>query len=287
MKKRTILLKIEYDGTGFSGWQIQKTARTVQGVLQDALTKVLGQPVSLDGVSRTDAGVHAMGQCATFSGEFGIPTERIPYAVNHILAGRGLSPGENMDVRIASAKEVPEEFHARFNSRGKRYRYLIYNGASMPVFLRNYRYLVEKPLDISRMQEAAEKIEGTHDFACFQASGSFPRATTVRTVHSLSVRRRTEADLRGIRADLPHAAEDVLIEVSGDGFLYHMVRNIAGTLVEIGLGRMEPSDIPEILESRDRSRAGHTAPPQGLWLDEVFYDPDDLKMTGNTEDDRE
>lgn len=249
--ERNILLTIEYDGTDFHGWQRQNELRTVQGALEGALSRICGKPVTIDGTSRTDAGVHALGQRATLRGEFGIPTDRIPIAVNHILAGdhRG-------DVRILKAEDMPEGFHARFSCIGKKYRYMIRNAEKMPVFLRNYRYLVEQPLDSRAMNDAAELIVGTHDFRCFQATGSYERETTVRTIHSCTVCAN---------------GSDVVIEVAGDGFLYNMVRIITGTLVETGLGKRAAADMTAVIESGDRTRAGHTAPPQGLYLAEVYY----------------
>ena len=250
--EQNILLTIEYDGTEFHGWQRQPGLRTVQGTLEAVLSRVCACDISIDGTSRTDAGVHALGQRASFCGDFGIPAERIPIAVNHILLGdhRG-------DVRIRKAERMPEGFHARFDSRGKKYRYQIWNQGEMPVFSRNYYYHVEQPLDAEAMQEAAYGIVGTHDFCCFQAAGGFPRETTVRTVHDCTVTRDEQGN--------------VILEISGDGFLYNMVRIITGTLVEVGLGKRDPADIPQIIASGERARAGHTAPPQGLYLVEVYY----------------
>ncbi len=251
--QRNVLLTVEYDGTGFSGWQVQPNVRTVQGELQEALSKVCGMEIKVDGTSRTDAGVHAFGQRATFSGDFGIPINKIPYAVNNILS----TPGKDGDIRVLEAKSVPEGFHARFDSQGKKYRYRIFNGEGMPVFLRNYRYHVRKDLDIKKMQDAAKYMVGIHDFACFQAAGGNPGKTTVRTIYSLEILEENDSN--------------IVIEVSGNGFLYNMVRIITGTLVDVGMGKFEPEKISGIIESKDRRNAGHTAPPQGLYLMEVFY----------------
>ena len=253
---RNILLTIEYDGTNFCGWQKQPNARTAQGVIEEALSIVCKQPISVDGTSRTDGRVHALGQRASFSGEFGIPTDRLAIAVNNILAGRSSEPGTNADIRIVKAEEVPEGFHARFSSKGKMYRYIIRNAKDMPVFLRNYRYHVDRELNLEVMQNAAKQIVGTHDFACFQAAGSNPRLTTVRTIHSLEIKRN---------------AKDIILEISGDGFLYNMVRIITGTLIDVGLGKIDSNQVVNIIESKDRQLAGHTAPPQGLYLVEVYY----------------
>lgn len=258
--ERNFLLTIEYDGSGFCGWQRQKGVRTVQGELEEALSRVMGKPVEINGTSRTDAGVHALGQRASFCGEFGIPTDRIQTAVNNLLAGQGGGIGKLGrvgDVRITQVQEVPMDFHARFNSKGKLYRYVIGNRGEMDIFRRRYCYQVDRPLDVEAMQRAAGHIVGTHDFACFQASGSTPRKSTVRTIYSLDVKRQDG---------------DVVLEVSGDGFLYNMVRILTGTLVEVGLKSRDPDSLVSVIEGCDRRLAGHTAPPEGLYLVEVYFD---------------
>ena len=258
--ERNFLLTIEYDGSGFSGWQRQPDVRTAQGELESVLSHVMGKPIQVNGTSRTDAGVHALGQQASFSGEFGIPTDRIQTAVNNLLAGKGGGYGKLGrvgDMRIVKVEEKPAEFHARFDSLGKRYRYIIGNGPDVDIFRRNYAYQITDPLDEAAMQEAALYIMGTHDFACFQASGGNERETTVRTIYSLTVKRQ---------------GNDVVLEVTGDGFLYNMVRIITGTLVEVGLGKRKAEELAAVIESCDRRKAGHTAPAEGLYLVEVFYD---------------
>ena len=258
--ERNFLLTIEYDGSGFFGWQRQPDVRTVQGELEGVLSHVMGQPVQINGTSRTDAGVHALGQQASFSGEFGIPTDRIQTAVNNLLAGRSGGYGKLGrvgDVRLVRVEEKPADFHARFDSLGKRYRYVITDSPDVDIFRRKYCYQIGQALDEKKMQEAAAYIVGTHDFACFQASGSNERETTVRTIYSLTVKRQ---------------GNDIIMEVTGDGFLYNMVRIITGTLVEVGLGKRKPEELAQIIESCDRRTAGHTAPAEGLYLVEVFYD---------------
>lgn len=254
--ERNILLTIEYDGSGFHGWQRQPEARTVQGELERVLSRVCGVPVTINGTSRTDAGVHALGQRASFKGNFGIPTDRLKLAANNLLAGGMNSQRRVGDIRIIAAEEVAEDFHARFSARGKMYRYIIRNCSDVDIFRRNYCYQVRQKLDIDAMKEAAGYIEGTHDFQCFQASGGQKKETTIRTIHNLCIRRESE---------------NVIIEVSGDGFLYNMVRIIAGTLTEVGLGKKDPKEVRAIIESRDRQKAGHTAPAEGLYLVEVYY----------------
>ena len=262
-----VLLTIEYDGTAFSGWQRQPEARTVQGTVERVLTELTGVQVTVDGVSRTDAGVHARDQKAVFRTDLKIPVSNLARVMNDRLAGRPESRSENDDVRIVAAVPVRDDFNVRHESIGKTYRYSIRNASEMPVFDRNYRYLVRPDLDIGKMREAAEYIKGTHDFRCFQAAGGEPGKTTVRTIWDITVR---EVKLKG-----DTAGRDILIDISGDGFLYNMVRIITGTLVEVGLGKREPEELSGIIESRDRARAGHTAPPQGLCLMRVFLSGDD------------
>ena len=262
-----VLLTIEYDGTAFSGWQRQPEARTVQGTVERVLTELTGVQVTVDGVSRTDAGVHARDQKAVFRTDLKIPVSNLARVMNDRFAGRPESRSENDDVRIVAAVPVRDDFNVRHESIGKTYRYSIRNASEMPVFDRNYRYLVRPDLDIGKMREAAEYIKGTHDFRCFQAAGGEPGKTTVRTIWDITVR---EVKLKG-----DTAGRDILIDISGDGFLYNMVRIITGTLVEVGLGKREPEELSGIIESRDRARAGHTAPPQGLCLMRVFLNGDD------------
>lgn len=275
--KKNLLITVEYDGTGFSGWQRQPGMRTVQGELERVLSILCRQEIQIDGTGRTDAGVHALGQCATFSGDFGIPEDRLMTAANDILAESRLKGG---DVRITSVRCVPEDFHARFSAKGKRYIYKIFNGDDMPVFLRNYRYCIRKPLDVDAMASALEAFRGTHDFAGFMAAGSNLKGSTVRTIFDvdLSVRKAAQpsADRKAAKTDAAGSADrdiarEIEIAVAGNGFLYNMVRIIAGALVDVGLGKISAKDMPEIIESCDRSRAGHTAPPQGLYMAEVFF----------------
>ena len=251
-----ILLRIAYDGSRFHGWQKQPGTRTVQGVMEEALGRVCSMPVSLEGTSRTDAGVHALGQCATLRGDFGIPAERIPLAANNLLK----------DAMVLGAEEKLEGFHARFSAIGKTYVYRFAIAPPAPVFLRDYAYVLANAPNTGNMVEAAKHMEGTHDFACFQAAGGTPRETTVRTVFAVRVRENRGMDPGG------NAYDTVEIEVTGDGFLYNMARIMAGTLAEAGAGRLHPGDIKSIIASKDRTQAGPTAPPQGLYLREVYFD---------------
>ena len=254
---RNFLLTIEYDGTGFFGWQRQPGVPTIQGTLEDALSAVLGKKIQVNGTSRTDAGVHAYGQRASFSGEFGIPTDKLALAVNNRIAGAMKGKMATGPIRIKEVREMPADFHARFNAMGKSYLYKIHNSQEPDLFLRNACYAIREPLDEEAMRLAASRIEGTHDFQCFQASGGTERETTVRTIYKTDVLRR---------------GEDISIRVTGDGFLYNMVRIITGTLVETGLGKRTPMSMDSVIRGRDRQNAGHTAPPQGLYLMEVYYE---------------
>lgn len=250
------MLTIEYDGSNFFGWQRQPNARTVQGEVEAALSRVCGKPVQINGTSRTDAGVHALGQRASFKGEYGIPTEKLLLATNNILSGGKHPASVSGDVRIVALEEKPLDFHARFDCKGKKYRYIIYNGGEPNLFRRRYCYEMTKLLDLEAMKKAAEYVVGTHDFAAFQSSGGQERETTVRTVFSL---------------DIFSKGEDIIIEIAGDGFLYNMVRIIVGTLVETGLGKRTVEEMESVIDSKDRQLAGHRAPAGGLYLAEVYY----------------
>jgi len=254
---QNVLIRIEYDGTDFSGWQIQPDTRTVQGEIEHVLRYIAGHDVHIHGTSRTDAGVHALGQCATFDWDSNMPVEKLPEVMNRRFgaggAGRSGAPG---DIRILSAEVMPEDFHARYSCRGKTYRYIIDKTGDIFVRNRAFQYPGAGSLDIDKMRDAAAYIVGTHDFKCFETSGGTPRETTVRTVSSLTVSEEENS---------------IIIEISGDGFLYNMVRIITGTLVEAGDGRRTPESVRDAIESRDRGRAGFTAPPQGLYLKEIYF----------------
>lgn len=264
---KNILITVEYDGTDFHGWQRQPDRRTVQGELERVLSLVCRCPVQINGTSRTDAGVHALGQRASFKGDFGIPEDRLLVAANNILAGGMNSVNRAGDIRILSAELMPEEFHARFDAKGKKYIYRILNSEEVQIFNRNYQYQIQKPLDFSAMRKAAQYIVGTHDFKCFQAAGGEEKKTTVRTVYDLKLSEKAAGCGDG---------REIVLEIKGDGFLYNMVRIITGTLVDVGLGRIAPADVQDIIASKDRQKAGHTAPPQGLYLAKVYYDLEEL-----------
>ena len=254
---QNVLIKIEYDGTNFSGWQIQPDVRTVQGEIEHVLRYIAGHEIHIHGTSRTDAGVHALGQCASFDWDCPMPVEKLPEVMNRRFGaggeGRSGAPG---DIRILSAEVMDDDFHARYSCRGKTYRYVI--DKTGDIFLRNraFQYPGAAELDAAAMREAASHIIGTHDFKCFETAGGTPRESTVRTVSAL---------------DISETDDSIIIEITGDGFLYNMVRIITGTLVEVGDGRKAASELPGIIESRDRGNAGFTAPPQGLYLKEIYF----------------
>lgn len=245
-------LTIAYDGTGLVGWQRQLTGPSVQALLEEALAPLEGAPVRVTGAGRTDAGVHALGQVASVVLHRSIAPAAVVRAMN-----MRLPPA----VRVLSAESVAPEFHARFDATSKTYRYRIWNAEVLDPFERRYAWHIPAPrLDVAAMNAAARRLEGRHDFAAFQATGSDPEST-VRTIHSSSVLPQPGEPATGL----------VTYEVSGNGFLRHMVRSIVGTLVEIGRGRRPSTWIDDLLASRDRHLAGRTAPALGLFLVTVRY----------------
>ncbi len=244
---RKIKLTIEYDGTNYHGWQVQKNAKTVQEVIQKAISKLLGEEAGVTGCSRTDVGVHAYGQVAHFLTDSQIPGDKFSYAINNLLPA---------DIVIKQSEEVTDEFHARYSTKGKKYRYQIYNSPHPSAIMRNRSCHIRPELNITDMQKAAEYFIGEHDFAAFQATGGQVRST-VREIYSMEVSRKED--------------NMIYIEVSGNGFLYNMVRIIAGTLIYVGMGKLKESEIPGIIAGLDRTKAGKTAPAQGLYLMEIFY----------------
>ncbi|MCQ2547171.1 MAG: tRNA pseudouridine(38-40) synthase TruA [Clostridia bacterium] len=273
--EKNVLLTIAYDGSVFHGWQKQPGVRTVQGHLEQVMSRLFDREILLSGTSRTDAGVHANGQQASFKADLGIPIDRMAMVINNALCAAEDAGGyAKAPVRILKAEEMPEDFHARFNCKSKRYIYRISDGtgerddADMSlVFERNYVYHMKEKLDVEAMNEAAEYLEGTHDFKSFEAAGGNPRETTIRTIFEAEVCRKAVGSNENGKA----AGGEILFSVRGDGFLYNMVRIITGTLVEIGQGKRRPEEMIEIIEAADRTKAGHTAPPNGLYLDKVFY----------------
>jgi len=264
--EKNILLTIAYDGSVFFGWQRQPDLPTVQGHLEKTLSSLFKKEIIINGCSRTDAGVHALGAKASFKADIAIPVEKISLVVNNALCGREKGSFAISPVRVIAAEEKPLDFHARFDCKGKTYIYRIDNSADVDVFMRNYIYHVDKPLDLEEMRRGAQAFKGTHDFKSFESAGGNPRETTVRTIFDIEVR-QIEPEKTGEDG----MAGEIEIRVTGDGFLYNMVRIIAGTLVDVGQGKIDSCKVREIIEAKDRMRAGHTAPPYGLYLAEVYY----------------
>ena len=244
---RNIALKLMYNGTAYHGWQVQKNAVTVCETLQKALEKITGAPVHLTGCGRTDAGVHAERYIANFRTESRIPLERLPFAINTHTPE---------DIAVSEALEVADDFNAIGSCIQKEYVYQIYNSRIRDAFLEHRVCFYPQPLDFARLERAGRAFEGTHDFAAVRSVGTETR-TTVRTVHWC----RAERD-----------GPLISIAVCADGFLYNMVRAIVGTMVYASYGKIEPEDIPALLATRDRRLTGPTMPPQGLYLNRVWYD---------------
>ncbi len=245
-KLRNLMLIVEYDGTCYHGWQRQQNAVTVQEVLEKALQVIMKEDIAVTGCSRTDAGVHARGFVCNFFTHTNIPADRVPYALNSVLPD---------DVVILSCHHMQEDFHARYHARSKKYRYRIINRTFPSPFEKHYACHFPYALDVDKMIKATKFLEGQHDFRAFMATGSMVK-DTVRNIFEVSIT-QNNAEIR--------------IDITGDGFLYNMVRIIAGTLIYVGIGKIGVSDISEIIACKDRKKAGITAPPQGLYLMEVRY----------------
>jgi len=251
--RRNLRLLLAYDGSGFHGWQRQPDLTTVQACLEEAIARIVAEPVKLYASGRTDAGVHALGQVANFTTSCRIPTANLRRALNDVLPA---------DVRVRAVDEVAPDFHARYAVRSKIYRYRILQADVCPPFLWRYVWHYPRPLDRRRMAEAARTFIGEHDFTSFAAAGAEEEGdlepSMVRTVFSFKILWREQSAM-------------LAYDVRGSGFLHHMVRNFVGTLVEVGRGRLRPGDVSRILQARDRTLAGPTAPPQGLCLMRVDY----------------
>ena len=242
-----VKLTIQYDGTRYDGWQRQgNTDNTLQGRLEGVLSRMVGKPVEIQGAGRTDAGVHARGQVASVHLPEGYTPQEIQNYLNRYLPE---------DVAVVEVVEVGERFHARLSATGKEYRYHIRMGTVPDVFARKYQYRVEEPLDLAAMERAAGYLTGKHDFRSFCGNRRFKKST-VREVFHIGVE---------------VCGSDLTLVYQGDGFLYNMVRILTGTLLEVGLGQRTPESMVDILEARERTAAGKTAPAQGLVLQEVYY----------------
>ena len=248
---RNLKLILAYDGCDFSGWQVQPDAATIQGTLASAIGRLTGENVLPQGSGRTDAGVHALAQVASFTSQSPIPAGNLVKALNDILPAA---------IRVLQAEEVPPSFHARKSARAKTYHYRIYRGPICPPFLARYVWHFPFPLDEASMQQAAEFILGEHDFTSFAAVDperwEDQEVSNVRTVFASGWERK---------------GDEFVYRVRGRGFLHHMVRNLVGTFVLVGKGTLQPDDLAKILQARDRSAAGATAPAGGLYLESVEY----------------
>jgi tRNA pseudouridine38-40 synthase len=256
---RNLKITLQYDGSNYVGWQRQASGTSIQGLLEEAFAPIAGTRVTVHGAGRTDAGVHALAQVAS-----------VAFAGTHDSAVlvRALNTVLPRDVRVLSIEDVPPDFHARFSAVGKIYEYRIVNAPVMSPFLVRYAWHVTYPVDVAAMKTAATHLAGAHDFAAFQGARAHVRSG-LRTIHSIDWQNG-----HGRAAPL-------VCQIHGDGFLRHMVRNIVGTLVEIGVGRWRSDKIVEILASRDRSRAGPTAPAHGLFLVQVEYPPESTLLVGH------
>ncbi len=244
---RNIKLVLAYDGTRYRGWQrLANSDNTIQGKLETVLSRFLNESIEIIGSGRTDAGVHAEGQVANFHCKSPMPPEEILANLRKYLPA---------DIGILSCEDAEPRFHARYNAKAKTYVYRLWTSTAPCVFIRNYVYSMELPLNLEAMQKAAAHFTGTHDFRAFCSNKKFNKST-VRTIYSL---------------DIKPVGNEIQVRIRADGFLYNMARIITGTLLEVGQSRLTPADIPGIFESENRAMAGYTVPPQGLTLMEVEY----------------
>ena len=245
---RNIKLTIEYDGKDFNGWQKQPNKLNIQGTIEKAIEEITGEKIELSASGRTDSGGHALGQVANFKTNSTIPIEKFPIAINSKI---------KKSIVIKSAEEVEERFHSRLCCKKKTYRYIINNTKEGTAIYRNLETHIPIKLDVNKMKQAISYFEGEHDFKAFKASGTSSKSS-VRTIY--------KAEL------IEKENNKIWIELTGNGFLYNMVRIIVGTLVDVGLGKIEPEEIKKIIEEKDRAKAGKTLPPQGLYLVKVEYE---------------
>lgn len=243
---RNIKLIIEYDGKKFGGWQKQPTKLNIQGEIEQAIKEITGEDVELIASGRTDSGVHSLGQVANFKTNSNIEIEKVAIAINSKL---------KKSIVIKKAEEVSEDFHARYSCKGKKYRYIINNSQQGTAIYRDLECHIPQKLDVEKMRKAIKYFEGEHDFKSFKASGTSSK-NTIRTIY---------------KAEIKQEGERIIIELTGSGFMYNMVRIIAGTIVDVGLGRINPEKIPRIINLKDRNKAGKTLPAHGLYLVEVYY----------------
>ncbi|MEW6584000.1 MAG: tRNA pseudouridine(38-40) synthase TruA [Nitrospirota bacterium] len=254
---RKIKLLIEYDGSAYHGWQIQKREPTIQSVLEGAVRKVAGEPSAVIGAGRTDAGVHALGQVAAFTTSSELPPDVIKKALNAVLPP---------DIRILNASDADAGFRPRDDALRKRYYYIIANQRASSAFLHRHVWLVRQPLDMKAMTTAGAAVVGTHDFSSFMGTGSGIK-NPVRQIFSLDISQLRQIDF--MTAEF--TGDFIKISIEATGFLRHMVRNIVGTLVEVGRGRIPAESLADIMARRDRKYAGPTAPANALFLERIIY----------------
>lgn len=252
-----IKLIIEYDGTNYQGWQTQRSGLTVQDILCKTISGITGEQIKLNGASRTDAGVHALGQVAVFSTGSMLPADTLKRALNARLP---------KDMRILGAEELDSELHPRYRAVKKSYFYLIEETQKQSVFLHRYAWRIPVSLDLDRMSEASALLHGEHDFSAFRGAGCGAK-TTVRTIHSITLARYDYMDFMTAKIQ----GNFIKIRLEANAFLRHMVRNIAGTLIEVGKGRSSPETVMNVLMSCDRKLAGPTAPARGLFLEKIYF----------------
>lgn len=252
---RSVKLTIQFDGTDFAGYELQPGQRTIRNELAKALRKIYRQPVKFNSSSRTDAGVHAVGLVISYKPPFKIPLNKLPLALNAILPD---------DIRVQKAEEVGVKFNARYDAKNKTYEYLIFNGEIMPPQARRIAWQVRPALNLAAMKKAAKYLVGKHDFSSFCAAGGDDK-DKVREIHSFVISHLSLVISGSEKIPV------ISLRVTGNGFLYKMVRNLAGTLVDVGLGRKGPDEVKFVLEAKDRKLAGRTAPAQGLCLVKVKY----------------
>ncbi len=243
---KNIKLTIEYDGTNYHGWQYQHDVNSIQEEIEKALTKVTGEYINILGSGRTDAKVHAKGQVANFYTTSKLPAERFKYALNMRLP---------RDITIVNSQAVPLEFHSRFSSKGKKYKYIIWNNEMPTAINRNYSCHIINLLNIDEMKKATGYLIGTHDFKSFMSKGTIVK-DTIRTIHSIDIRKNNGF---------------IEITIEGSSFLRSMIRIIVGTLILIGKGKLKKESLPDIILGKKRCLSGPTAPGQGLYLEKVFY----------------
>ena len=243
---RNIKLIIEYDGKGFNGWQKQPNKLNIQGEIEKAISEITNEKIELIASGRTDAGVHSLGQTANFKTNSNISIDKIPIAINSKL---------KKSILIKSAEEVDEQFHSRYSVKSKKYRYTINNSKYGSAIYRDIEYHFPQKLDVTEMKKAVKYFEGEHDFKAFKASGTSSKSS-IRTIY---------------KAEIITNGDRIYIELTGNGFLYNMVRIISGTLIDVGIGKIKPEEILKIIESKDRRLAGKTLPARGLCLVEVNY----------------